>query len=71
MAESTAINVSATGQSGLPVQTAGPYVPSRHNTVVIFFKRGDKFPLDPVDGRTSSWSMVNSALQSAAEQGSV
>jgi hypothetical protein len=59
MIQTTATNVTATGQTGGTCQTAGPYKSGRNASIVMFFKKGDKFPVDPVDGRATSWTMVS------------
>lgn len=57
MAETSATTVTASGKTGGTCQTSGPYKPSRHTTIVVFFKKGQKFPADPVDGNSTTWSM--------------
>jgi hypothetical protein len=51
--------VTATGQTGGTCQVSGPYRPSRNTSIVVFFKKGDKFPADPVDGRSTTWMMTS------------
>lgn len=60
MRDGTAQAVSATGQTGGTCQTSGPYRCDRHRDVVMFIKKGDKFPADPVDGRATTWTMGQS-----------
>jgi len=55
----TASNVVATGQTGGTCQTSGPYRPSRNASIVVFFKKGDKFPADPVDGKSTTWTITS------------
>lgn len=59
MIQTTATNVTATGQTGGACQTSGPYKSGRNTSIVMFFKKGDKFPVDPADGRATSWIMVS------------
>ena len=59
MKSATAVNMSATGQTGGICREAGPYRPSRNPSIVVFFKQGDKFPADPVDGRATTWTMLS------------
>ena len=66
MRNSTASRATATGQAGTTVtvqtggtcQVSGPYRASRHTDIVILFKQGDKFPVDPIDGRSTSWTLT-------------
>lgn len=50
-------SLAVTGQTGGICQKSGPYRPFRNKSVVIFFKEGDRFPADPVDGRATTWTM--------------
>lgn len=59
MIQTTAINVTATGQTGGTCQKSGPYRPGRNVSIVMFFKGGERFPVDPVDGRSTTWTMVS------------
>jgi hypothetical protein len=59
MSDSTATTVSATGTTGGTCQTSGPYKCARHTSIVVFFKKGDRFSADPVDGRSTTWSLVS------------
>ena len=59
MKSATAVNMSVTGQTGGTCQASGPYRPSRNPSIVVFFKQGDKFPADPVDGRPTVWTMAS------------
>ena len=61
MRDGTATAVTATGQTGGTCQKEGPYRCDRHSDIVMFFKRGDRFPADPVDGRATTWSMGRAA----------
>lgn len=57
MSESTATTVTASGSTGGTCQTSGPYKSQRHTAVVVFFKKGQKFTADPIDGRSTTWLM--------------
>lgn len=61
MKSATAVNMSVTGQTGGTCQVSGPYSPSRNPKIVVFFKQGDRFPADPVDGRATIWTMNSSS----------
>ena len=65
MAESSS-TISANGSSGAICSRTGPYKPSRHATVIVFFQRGQAFTADPVDGLSASWALVNSGLSATA-----
>lgn len=55
--------VSASGQSGTTCSTTGPYKCGTHTTVVVFFKKGEKFSNCPSSssstGHATTWSTVN------------
>ena len=53
----TATTIAVTGQTGGICQKSGPYRPSRNPKIVVFFKEGERFPADPVDGRATTWTM--------------
>lgn len=57
MSDNTATNVTATGQTGGTCQKSGPY--KSRTAVVVFFKSGQRFTADPVDGRSTTWTMVS------------
>jgi hypothetical protein len=59
MIQSTATSVRASGQTGGTCNNSGPYKPVRNPTIVVFFKSGAKFPVDPVDGQPTVWTMVS------------
>jgi hypothetical protein len=59
MSDSTATTVTASGTTGGTCQTSGPYRCARHTNIVVFFKRGDRFAADPVDGRSTTGSIVS------------
>jgi hypothetical protein len=54
----TTTDISASGTTNGTCQKGGPYKSSRNTAVVIFFKSGQRFPVDPVDGRSTTWSIV-------------
>jgi hypothetical protein len=58
MKDGTATAVNVVGQTGGACQTSGPYKCDRHADIVVFFKNGDRFPADPVDGRSTSWTLT-------------
>jgi hypothetical protein len=53
----SATNVTATGKTGSTCQRSGPYKSS--TSVVVYFKQGDTFTLDPTNGKGTTWTMVN------------
>ena len=57
MSDTTATKISASGKTGGTCNVTGPYKSSRNTSIVVFFKRGDRFPADPVDGRSTTWVM--------------
>jgi hypothetical protein len=56
----SATSVSAYGKSGGTCNVTGPYRSS--STVLVFFKRGDKFPVDPVTRKATIWTLSASAV---------
>ena len=57
MSDSTANAMTATGKTGGTCSVSGPYKSTRNPSITVFFKRGDKFSNDPVDGKATTWSM--------------
>jgi len=57
MSGTTATKINASGKTGDTCTVSGPYKSTRNTSVVVFFKRGDRFIADPVDGRGTTWSM--------------
>lgn len=55
----TATSITASGKTGGVCSTSGPYKSTRNTSVIVYFKKGDKFSVDPVDGRSTTWSMVS------------
>lgn len=52
-------DVTATGGTGTVCQRSGPYKCNSHTEIIVFFKRGDRFPTCPVNrGHSTTWSMV-------------
>jgi hypothetical protein len=49
--------VASSGATGATCNSAGPYRSARNAHIVIFLKRGDKFPVDS-DGASTTWSLV-------------
>jgi hypothetical protein len=56
MASATA--ESGSGTTGGTCQKSGPYKSNRNSSIIVFMKGGQKFPVDPVDGKSTTWSMV-------------
>lgn len=68
MSESFAVSstsVSASGSTSGTCLKTGPYYSSRNKSIIVFVAQGQKFPVDPVDGRSTTWYMVNSATKQA------
>ena len=59
MAESSSTITGTTGTSGQPCSRTGPYRPSRHGDIVVFYQRGQVFTADPADGNSTTWSLIN------------
>jgi hypothetical protein len=57
MSDTTATKISASGKTGGTCTVSGPYKSTRNTSIVVFFKRGDRFSADPVDGRATTWVM--------------
>jgi len=57
MSDTTATKISASGKTGGTCTVSGPYKSTRNTSVVVFFKRGDRFSVDPTDGRSTTWAM--------------
>ena len=55
MTETTATKVSASGKTGGLCAVSGPYKSA--SSVVVFFKKGDTFTVDPSNGRATAWTM--------------
>lgn len=54
----TATAVTASGTTNTTCQKSGPYKSNRHPSVIIFMRSGQRFPVDPVDSGSTTWSMV-------------
>jgi hypothetical protein len=52
----TALPVAASGATGTTCSIPGPYRSSRNARVVVFVKKGDKFPVD-ADGAKTTWTL--------------
>ena len=57
MSDTSATKISASGKTGGTCTVSGPYNSTSNTSIVVFFKRGDKFSADPVDGRATIWVM--------------
>lgn len=57
MSDTSATKVNASGTTGATCTVSGPYKSSRNSSIVVFYKRGDRFGVDPVDGRNTTWVM--------------
>ena len=53
----TARPIVASGATGTTCTTSGPYRSSRNAHVIVFLKRGDKFPVDS-DGAKTTWALA-------------
>lgn len=53
----TARAITASGATGATCPASGPYRSSRNAHVVIFLKKGDKFPSDS-DGAKTTWTLA-------------
>jgi hypothetical protein len=53
----TARPIAASGATGSICPSTGPYRSSRNAHVIIFLKRGDKFPVD-ADGAKTTWTLA-------------
>jgi len=54
----TATAVTATGTTGGTCTKSGPYKCNRHPSIIVFVKSGQRFQADPVDGASTTWSIV-------------
>ena len=54
----TATAISASGTTNSTCQKSGPYKCTRHPSIILFMRSGQRFPVDPVDGASTGWSMV-------------
>jgi hypothetical protein len=52
----TARPVTASGATGTTCQSPGPYRSARNARVIIFLKKGDRFPAD-TDGANTTWTL--------------
>jgi hypothetical protein len=52
----TARPVASSGATGTTCQAPGPYRSNRNAKVVVFLKKGDKFPVD-TDGAKTTWTL--------------
>lgn len=52
---STATKISASGKTGGICSASGPYKSA--SSIVVFFKKGDKFTADPTTGKATTWVM--------------
>jgi hypothetical protein len=59
MAES-ATTIQASGRSGESCRQAGPYRAESRTALVVFFRRGDRFPVD-AEGRATRWTLIADA----------
>jgi hypothetical protein len=53
----TAITIAASGTTGTTCGATGPYRSSRNAHIVIFLKKGDRFPVDS-DGAKTTWTLA-------------
>lgn len=52
----TARPIAASGATGTTCGTTGPYKSGRNAKVIVFLKKGDKFPVD-TDGAKTTWTL--------------
>ena len=52
----TARALTASGATGATCPAPGPYRSSRNAKVIVFVKKGDKFPVD-ADGANTTWTL--------------
>ena len=52
----TARPIAASGATGTTCGTSGPYRSSRNARVIVFVKKGNKFPAD-TDGAATTWTL--------------
>ena len=53
----TARAIIASGATGTTCGTPGPYRSARNARVIIFLKKGDRFPVDS-DGAKTTWTLT-------------
>lgn len=53
----TARPIAASGATGTTCAATGPYRSGRNAHVVVFLKKGDKFPVDS-DGAKTTWTLA-------------
>ena len=53
----TARPIAASGATGSTCQAAGPYRSARNAKVIVFLKKGDRFPVDS-DGASTTWTLA-------------
>ena len=53
----TARPIGASGASGATCQAPGPYRSSRNAKVIVFVRKGERFPKD-TDGANTTWALV-------------
>ena len=53
----TARPIAASGATGAICQTAGPYRSARNARIIVFLKKGDRFPVDS-DGASTTWTLT-------------
>lgn len=56
----TAVAVTGSGTTGGSCTKSGPYKSNRNPSIIVFVKSGQRFQADPVDGRSTTWTMVGS-----------
>lgn len=61
MAESAA-PILASGKTGETCRQTGPYRSESRVRLVVFFRRGDRFPND-AEGRATSWTLLREGSQ--------
>lgn len=61
MAE-TAAPILASGKTGETCRQTGPYHSESRVRLVVFFRRGERFPND-AEGRATSWTLLREGAQ--------
>jgi hypothetical protein len=58
----TGAPIQASGRTGETCRQPGPYRNEGRVRLVVFFKRGDRFPSD-AEGRATSWTLLREGAQ--------
>lgn len=66
MPESSA-PIQSSGRTGETCRQVGPYSSGGRVPLIVFFRKGDKFPNDS-EGRATSWTLLNELRQTTEGQ---